>query len=163
MIMKGSRKSTFSLTLMIAILIAIAAVMMGQAPPAGQAPAAGQRGARGGGAGGAAGAGGAQRGGAVPAAPGAAQGGAAAPTAAPVPAGVTVAGEIQNYVPITDAMLQNPDPNDWLVIRHDQFASNYSTLNQITAANVGQLQLAWALSMNEGGTQQTAPLVHNGV
>src|SRR4029434_6792134 len=106
---------------------------------------------------------GAQRGaGAVPAAPGGGQAGApAAPAAAP--AGVTVPGEIKNYIPITDAMLQNPDPNDWLVIRHDQFASNYSPLNQITAANVGQLQTAWALSMNEGGTQQTAPLVHNGV
>ena len=97
----------------------------------------------------------------VTAAPAAGRG--AGQQAAPVPAGVTVAGEIKNYVPITDAMLQNPDPNDWLVIRHDQFASNYSPLNQITAANVGQLQLAWALSMNEGGTQQTAPLVHNGV
>jgi alcohol dehydrogenase (cytochrome c) len=82
---------------------------------------------------------------------------------APTPAGVTVAGEIRNYVPITDAMLMNPSPNDWLVIRHDQAASNYSTLNQITAANVGQLQLAWAMPMNEGGTQQAAPLVHDGV
>ena len=161
--MAGSRKGIFSVLLIVAILVAIAAVMLSQAPPAGQAPAAGQRGGRGGGgAGGAAGAGGAQRGGAVPAAPGGAQAGA--PVApAPVPAGVTVAGEIKNYIPITDAMLQNPDPNDWLVIRHDQFASNFSPLNQITAANVGQLQLAWALSMNEGGTQQTAPLVHNGV
>jgi glucose dehydrogenase len=167
MIMTGSRRSTFSVSVIVAILVAIAAVMLGQAPPAGQAPAggqapaAGQRGARGGRGGGAA-ADGAQRGGAVPAVPGGGQA-AAAPAAAPTPAGVTIAGEIKNYVPVTDAMLQNPDPSDWLTIRHDPFASNYSTLNQITTANVGQLQLAWALSMNEGGTQQTAPLVHNGV
>ena len=163
MIMTGSKRSTFSVSLIVAILVAIAAVMLGQAPPAGQAPAAGQRGGRGGGGGG----------GAVPAVPaggqqaapaqGGGRGGGGQQAAAPVPAGVTVAGEIKNYVPITDAMLQNPDPNDWLVIRHDPFASKYSTLNQITTANVGQLQLAWALSMNEGGTQQTAPLVHNGV
>jgi alcohol dehydrogenase (cytochrome c) len=93
-------------------------------------------------------------------APPAAQTPAAAP---PPPSGVTIAGEIKNYVPITDAMLMNPNPNDWLVIRHDQAASNYSPLTQITAANAGQLQLAWAMPMNEGGTQQTAPLVHDGV
>ena len=86
-----------------------------------------------------------------------------APAAPPPPSGVTIAGEIKNYVPITDAMLQNPSPNDWLVLRHDQFASSYSPLNQITALNAGQLQLAWAMPMNEGGTQQTAPLVHDGV
>ena len=57
---------------------------------------------------------------------------AAASSSSSGPAGVTIAGEIKNYVPITDAMLQNPDPNDWLVIRHDPFASNYSPLNQIT-------------------------------
>lgn len=76
---------------------------------------------------------------------------------------MTVAGEIKNYVPVTDAMLANPPTNDWLVLRHDHSASNYSSLNQITAANAGQLQLAWAMPMNEGGTQQTAPLVHDGV
>lgn len=159
--MASSKRNMLSILLIIAILIAIAAVVVAQAP------AGGQRGGRGGGGGAA----GAQRGGAVPAAPGGVQGGQAAPAAGggaanaapPAPSGVTVAGEIKNYVPITDAMLRNPDPNDWLVLRHDQFASNYSPLNQITAANVGQLQLAWALSMNEGGTQQTAPLAHNGV
>jgi alcohol dehydrogenase (cytochrome c) len=93
-------------------------------------------------------------------APPAAQAPAATP---PPPSGVTIAGEIKNYVPITDAMLMNPNPNDWLVIRHDQAASNYSPLTQITAANAAQLQLAWAMPMNEGGTQQTAPLVHDGV
>ena len=166
--MTRSSKGIFSVLVIAACVVAIAAVMVSQAPPAGQAPAAGQRGGRGGGGGGGEAA---QRGAAVPAVPGAAQGGAAAQgggrggpqAAAPVPSGVTVAGEIPNYVPVTDAMLQNPDPADWLMIRHDPFASNYSTLNQINTSNVGQMQLAWVLAMNEGGTQQTAPLVHNGV
>src|SRR4030095_13098058 len=144
----------------VAVVILIAAVLLAQAP-AGQAPAAPQQGApQGGGGRGGAGGGnrGAGQGAAAPAGRGGAAGGQAA--AAPAPSGVTVAGEIKNYVPLTDAMLMNPDPSDWLVLRHDYSASNYSTLNQITAANAGQLQLAWALSMNEGGTQQTAPLVH---
>src|SRR5574342_61081 len=149
--MAASKKNIFFLVMIVAVLIAITAVVLGQAPAAGQAPA-GQRG-------GGRGAGGAQRGGAAPdgrgaaAAPAGRGGGQAA---APAPSGVTVAGEIKNYAPVTDAMLRNPDPKDWLILRHDYFASNYSPLNQITATNVSQLQLAWAMPMNEGGTQQTA-------
>ena len=43
---------------------------------------------------------------------------------------------MKNYTPITDAMMRNPDPADWLMIRHDYHANNFSTLNQITANNV---------------------------
>jgi alcohol dehydrogenase (cytochrome c) len=83
---------------------------------------------------------------------------AAVPT---TPRGLTVAGEVKNYTPVTDAMLRKPDPADWLMIRHDYSANNYSTLNQITAGNVKDLQLRWVWAMNEG-TNQPAPLVHNG-
>lgn len=79
------------------------------------------------------------------------------------PAGITVAGEVKNYVPVTDVMLRNPDPGDWLVIRRDYRASNYSPLTQITRDNVKNLRLVWSWAMNEGGTSQPAPLVHNGV
>jgi alcohol dehydrogenase (cytochrome c) len=84
---------------------------------------------------------------------------------APVPTtprGLTVAGEVKNYVPVTEAMLRNPDPNEWMMIRHDYHANNYSTLNQITTQNVKDLQLRWVWAMNDG-TNQTAPLVHSGV
>jgi alcohol dehydrogenase (cytochrome c) len=77
--------------------------------------------------------------------------------------GLTVTGEVQNYVPVTDAMLRKPDPGDWLMIRHDYFASDYSPLNQITRDNVKDLKLVWMHPMNEGGTNQPAPIVHNGV
>jgi len=84
---------------------------------------------------------------------------------APVPAtprGITVPGEVKNYVPVTDAMMHNPDPNEWLMIRHDYSSHNNSTLSQINAANVKDLQLRWVWAMNEG-TNQPAPLVHSGV
>ncbi len=84
---------------------------------------------------------------------------------APVPAtprGLTVTGEVKNYTPITDAMMRSPDPSDWLMLRHDYHANNYSTLNQINAGNVKELQLQWVWAMNEG-TNQPAPVVHNGV
>ena len=55
------------------------------------------------------------------------------------------------------------DPGDWLMIRRDYRASNYSPLTQITRDNVKDLRLVWSWAMNEGGTSQPAPLVHNGV
>src|SRR6266581_2009127 len=82
---------------------------------------------------------------------------------APVSAGMAVTGEVQNYVSVTDAMLKNPDPGDWLMIRRDYSASDYSPLNQITRDNVKDLQLVWKSPMHEGGTNQPAPIVHNGV
>jgi alcohol dehydrogenase (cytochrome c) len=83
---------------------------------------------------------------------------------APPPArGITVAGDVKNYTPVTDAMLRNPDPGDWLMIRRDYRASNYSPLNQINRENVQDLRLAWVWAMNEGGTNQPAPIVHNGI
>lgn len=81
------------------------------------------------------------------------------------PRGITVAGEVKNYVPVTDAMLRNPDPADWLMIRHDYKANYYSTLNQINTQNVYDLRLVWSWAMQEGGAtgNQPAPIVHNGV
>ncbi len=92
--------------------------------------------------------------------------GAAAPggrgAAAPPATGVTVAGEVKNFARITDEMLKNPPPGDWLVLRRDHYASNFSPLTQITRDNAQDLQLAWVWPMNEGGTQQPSPLAHNG-
>src|ERR1041385_2206657 len=92
-----------------------------------------------------------------------AQAAAARPPAQPK--GVTVAGEVKNYVPVTDAMMLNPNPNDWLMIRHDYHASNYSPLNQITRDNVKDLRLQWAWAMQNGAANGNgpAPIVHNGV
>lgn len=95
-------------------------------------------------------------------APGEPLGGRAEAAAPPVPRGLTVAGQVKNYTPVTDAMLRNPDPNDWLMIRHDYHANNYSTLTQITPQNVRELQLKWVWAMGEG-TNQPAPVVHNGI
>lgn len=81
------------------------------------------------------------------------------------PRGITVAGEVKNYVPVTTAMLRNPDPGDWLMIRRDYKATSYSPLSQITAQNVNELRLVWSWAMQEGASNgnQPAPIVHNGV
>lgn len=103
------------------------------------------------------------------------QPGAAPPRAAPAaaqsvqepqtPRGITVAGVVKNFVPVTEAMLRNPDPSDWLMIRHDYKATYYSPLDQITTKNVNDLHLVWSWAMQEGASNgnQPAPIVHNGV
>ncbi len=77
--------------------------------------------------------------------------------------GLTKNGEVKNYVNVTDAMLKNPPASDWLMIRGNQAAHNFSTLDQINVGNVKGLQLVWSWSMNNTGTNQPAPIVHNGV
>jgi alcohol dehydrogenase (cytochrome c) len=89
-------------------------------------------------------------------------GGRAEAPVPPTPRGLVVEGVVKNFTPVTDAMLRDPDPNDWLMIRHDYHATNYSSLNQITTQNVKDLQLEWVWAMHEG-TNQAAPVVHDGV
>ena len=79
------------------------------------------------------------------------------------PKGLTVTGELKKYVPVTDAMLRNPDPADWLMIRRNYQAWSYSPLPQINTANVHSLQLAWVWAMNDGGASQPTPIVHDGI
>jgi len=79
------------------------------------------------------------------------------------PAGQTVFGEVKNYVPITDEMLRNQDPSDWLMARRNYQGWSYSPLTQISRDNVKDLQLAWVWSMQDGGANEPTPLVHNGI
>ncbi|MGD8324588.1 MAG: PQQ-binding-like beta-propeller repeat protein [Gammaproteobacteria bacterium] len=79
------------------------------------------------------------------------------------PLGITVAGTVRNFTPVTDAMLRDQPAGDWLMLRRDYRASNFSPLDQITPRNAGSLQLAWIWPMRDGGTNQPAPLAHNGV
>ena len=82
--------------------------------------------------------------------------------AAPRPAGLLVRGTVEDFVPLTDQVLRNPAPGDWPIIRRDYSASSFSPLDDITAGNVGQLQLAWIWPMRDGGSNQPAPLVYRG-
>ncbi|HEX3484217.1 MAG TPA: PQQ-binding-like beta-propeller repeat protein, partial [Micropepsaceae bacterium] len=102
--------------------------------------------------------------GVAPAAP-ATQVAAAAPAGPPrIAARLTLEGNIPNYVPVTDQMLANPSPNDWLMVRGNYKGWSHSQLNQINKQNVGQLQLAWVWAMTDMvGANEPTPLVHNGI
>jgi alcohol dehydrogenase (cytochrome c) len=107
----------------------------------------------------------AQAGGAAPAggdgdAPAPARGGRGAN---PFPLGQTVQGTVKNYQEITDAMLEHPSDNDWLMGRRTYNGWSYSPLTQITPDNVKNIQLQWAWAMMPGGAVEVSPEVHNGI
>jgi len=77
--------------------------------------------------------------------------------------GQTLVGKIRNYAPVTDAMLVNPDPKDWLIYRGNYQGWSHSGLSQINDRNVDQLQLKWSWAMNEGGENATGPTIHDGI
>ena len=84
-------------------------------------------------------------------------------TAVALVLGGTVAiSQSPSYTPVTEAMLENPEPNDWLNWRGTLSSWGYSPLAQINTGNVHQIQLAWSWAL-ERGNSQPAPLVHNGV
>ena len=66
------------------------------------------------------------------------------------------------YRPVTDALLQQPPPGDWLSWRRTLDSHGHSPLRQITTDTVRELQLAWVLAIEDGNNQAT-PLVHDGV
>ena len=75
----------------------------------------------------------------------------------------SVVAQITDYEPVTEAQLSSPPVGDWLNWRGTRDAWGYSPLDQITRENVDQLQLAWAWAMDETGSVEAAPLVHDGV
>ena len=52
--------------------------------------------------------------------------------------------------PVTDAMLQDPAPGDWLMWRRTLNGWGYSPLDQITRENVNDLRLVWTRALSSG-------------
>ena len=68
----------------------------------------------------------------------------------------------REFVPVTDAMLQDPDPADWPMWRRTLDGWGYSPLDQVNRDNVGELQMAWSRALPQG-TQEVTPLAYGGV
>lgn len=85
--------------------------------------------------------------------------------APPAPTGLTVAGNVEDFVdfvPLTAERLANPDPADWPAMRRNPHAHSYSPLDQVNINNVGNLTLEWVWNMHEGDSEPS-PLVYNGI
>ncbi|MEE2778652.1 MAG: PQQ-binding-like beta-propeller repeat protein [Acidobacteriota bacterium] len=70
--------------------------------------------------------------------------------------------QFDDFVPVTDAMIQNPAPGDWLMFRRTLDSWGYSPLDQIDRGNVHRLQMVWARPIAEG-TGEVTPLAYGGV
>ena len=64
--------------------------------------------------------------------------------------------------PVTDAELQDPPPEEWLMWRRTLDGWGYSPLDQINRDNVDRLRMVWTRALGPG-RQQGTPLVRNGV
>src|ERR1700722_16782514 len=74
----------------------------------------------------------------------------------------TARAQAQAFVPVTQQMLENPDPADWLMMSRTYDAQHFSPLDQINKSNVGQLRMAGARGL-PNGTQESTPIVYRGV
>ena len=66
------------------------------------------------------------------------------------------------FVPVTDAMLHDPAPEDWLTWRRTLDGWGYSPLDQIDRDNVGRLRMVWSRGLATG-RQEGTPLAYRGV
>ena len=66
-----------------------------------------------------------------------------------------------DFVPVTDAMLQNPADGDWLMWRRTLDGWGYSPLDQIDRENVGDLRMVWTRALAPGA-QQGTPIAYGG-
>lgn len=68
----------------------------------------------------------------------------------------------QTFTPVTEAMLIDPDPADWLHMSRTYDQQRHSPLDQINTENVDQLRMVWSRGLPVGA-QESTPLVHDGV
>ncbi len=72
----------------------------------------------------------------------------------------TLRAQSSDFVPVTDEMLANPSPNDWLMWRRTLDGWGYSPLDQINRDNVGTVRMVWSRAVTGG---KNTPLVYDGV
>ena len=75
---------------------------------------------------------------------------------------LSVFAQVDMFEPITESTMRNPDPSDWIMINRTYDQQRFSPLNQIDRENVSSLSLAWSRGLPQG-TQETVPVVYNGI
>ena len=67
-----------------------------------------------------------------------------------------------SFPPVTDAMLQDPAPSDWLMWRRTLDSWGYSPLAEVNRGNVDQLKMVWTRNLAVA-TDEITPLAYDGV
>ena len=70
--------------------------------------------------------------------------------------------KLDSFTPVTDAMLQDPSPDDWLMWRRTLDSWGYSPLTEVNRGNVDKLRMVWTRDLAVG-TDEITPLAYNGV
>jgi alcohol dehydrogenase (cytochrome c) len=70
---------------------------------------------------------------------------------------------LADLTPVTDAMLREPSPGDWLHWRRTYDGLGFGPIDQINRSNARNLTLAWSLALPSSATDSITPLVHDGV
>jgi PQQ-dependent dehydrogenase (methanol/ethanol family) len=70
--------------------------------------------------------------------------------------------KITDFKPVTEAVLENPDPADWLMLSRTFDEQRFSPLKDINKSNVAQLRMAWTRGL-PAGTQESTPIVYRGI
>jgi alcohol dehydrogenase (cytochrome c) len=81
---------------------------------------------------------------------------------APVVASPEQTALLSNLSSVSDAMLHNPSPSDWLHWGGTYNGQNFTPLAKINKDNVSGLSLAWRAPLRPG-VSMSAPLVHEGI
>jgi alcohol dehydrogenase (cytochrome c) len=83
-------------------------------------------------------------------------------TKRPLPAWPTPPDRFAKFTPVTEQMLDNPAPENWLSWRRSHRGQGFSPLGQIDTKNVSTLRVAWSQPL-PAGENMNEPLVHDGV
>lgn len=75
---------------------------------------------------------------------------------------VVIPNPLDKFSPVTDALLNDPPPSEWLIWRRTYDDHGFSPLKQINQSNAGDLRVAWSWSLPNGQNEAT-PLEHDGV
>lgn len=67
-----------------------------------------------------------------------------------------------DYLPVTDARLVSPEPENWLMYRRTYDSHGFSPLQQIDTGNVKELKTIWSFSTGLREGHQAPPIVNNG-
>ena len=74
----------------------------------------------------------------------------------------SAAAVLQKLTPVTDAMLNNPPAQDWLLWQRSYDNQGFSSLDQINRETVNKLKLNWRMPL-QVGENNPGPLVHDGI
>lgn len=70
---------------------------------------------------------------------------------------------IDQYNPVTDERLLNPEPENWLMYKGNYSMWGNTTLDQITPDNVTDLVPVWAFSTGQTNGHESPPIVNDGI